>query len=281
MQRVTTPDGNQVAVHDLGGTGPTLLLAHATGFHAHVWEPVAALLAPRFHCVAFDERGHGDSEPAPNGDYDWHGFATDALAVIDGLGLAATGPILAAGHSCGGALLLLAEQRRPGTFRALWTYEPVMIPAEGLSTLPVPGENPLAAGARKRRPTFASKEAAFDNYAGKPPFSILDPAALRAYVEHGLAPQPDGTVRLKCEPEDEARTYEMGMRHGAFEELPKVACPVTVVCGEVTDAFPEPIIKMVADRLPEGRTEVLAGLGHFGPLQDPAAVAASIEAALG
>jgi pimeloyl-ACP methyl ester carboxylesterase len=156
-----------------------------------------------------------------------------------------------------------------------------MIPGEGLSTLPVQGENPLAAGARKRRATFASKDAAFDNYAGKPPFNLLDPAALRAYVEHGFAAQPDGSVRLKCEPEHEARTYDMGMRHDAYDNLPTVECPVTVVCGEVTDAFPESVITMVADRLPKGRTEVMPGLGHFGPLQDPAAVAASIEAALG
>jgi pimeloyl-ACP methyl ester carboxylesterase len=281
MQRVTTPDGNRVAVHDLGGAGPTLLLAHATGFHGHVWEPVAIHLSNRFHCIAFDERGHGDSDPAPGGDYDWNGFATDALAVIDGLDLAADGPLLAAGHSCGGALLLLAEQRRPGTFAALWTYEPVMVPFDGLPTLEEQGKNPLAAGARKRRATFASTQAAFDNYAGKPPFSVLDPAALRAYVEHGFARQPDGTVRLKCEPESEARTYEMGMHHEAFGGLPKVECPVTVVCGEVTDAFPEPVIRVIAERLPAGRADVLTGLGHFGPLQDPAAIAASIEAALG
>ena len=278
MQYVTTPDGNRVAVHELGGSGPILLLAHATGFHGHAWEPVARRLADHFHCIAFDERGHGDSDDAPGGNYDWHGFATDALAVIDALDL--EDGLVAAGHSCGGALLLLAEQRRPGTFTRLWTYEPVMIPAEGLPTLPVPGENPLAAGARRRRPVFESEEAAFANYAGKPPFNLLDPEALRAYVEHGFAEQPDGTVRLKCEPEHEARTYEMGMRHDAFDGLPKVECPVTVVCGAETDAFPEPVIRLVADRLPAGRTEVLPGLGHFGPLQDPGAVAASIEAAL-
>lgn len=278
MQFVTTPDGNRVAVHDLGGSGPPLLLAHATGFHGMVWAPVAARLAEHFRCISFDERGHGDSDPAPGGDYDWNGFATDALAVVDALGL---GPeLVAAGHSCGGALLLLAEERRPGTFTRMWTFEPVMIPAEGLPTLPVQGENPLAAGARRRRAGFDSKQAAFDNYAGKPPFDILDPDALCAYVDHGFVEEPDGTVRLKCEPEHEARTYEMGMRHDAYDGLPKVACPVTVVCGADTDAFPEPIIRMVAERLPSGRADVLPGLGHFGPLQDPAAVAASIEAAL-
>jgi pimeloyl-ACP methyl ester carboxylesterase len=279
VQRITTPEGNQVAVHDLGGEGPPLLMAHATGFHGHVWGPVASLLARRFHCIAFDERGHGDSDPAPDGNYDWNGFATDALAVIDALHLGDDSPLRAVGHSCGGALLVLAEERRPGTFAQLWLYEPVMMPLDALPALPG-GENPLAAGARRRRPTFASRDAAYDNYAGKPPFNVLDPAALHAYVEYGFAPQPDGSVRLKCEPENEARTYDMGMHHDAFEHLPEVKVPVTVVCGEVTDAFPEPVIRMVAERLPDGKAEVLPGLGHFGPLQDPAAIAASIVAAL-
>jgi pimeloyl-ACP methyl ester carboxylesterase len=280
MARVRTPDGNEVAVHDLGGDGPPLLLAHATGFHGRVWDPVAERLGHRFHCFAFDERGHGDSDPAPGDNYDWNGFATDALAVIDGLDLGGQ-PLRAAGHSCGGALLLLAEQRRPGTFDRLWCFEPVMMPVEGLPNLPAGSDNPLAAGARKRRPVFASKQAAFDNYASKPPFDILDPAALRAYVDHGFVDQPDGSVRLKCDPENEARTYEMGMTHDAFGRLTEVKAPVTVVCGELTDAFPEPFIRLIAERLPDGTAEVMPGLGHFGPLQDPAAIAASILRALG
>jgi pimeloyl-ACP methyl ester carboxylesterase len=273
---VKSPDGNAVAVHDLGGDGPPLLLAHATGFHGHVWEPVAARLADRFHCYAFDERGHGDSDPAPDQDYDWQGFATDALAVIDELRLPI--PILAAGHSCGGALMLLAEQRRPGTVDRLWCYEPSMLPSEvPLTTV---GENPLAAVARRRRADFPSKQAAFENFAGKPPFNRLDVDALWAYVDHGFADQPDGSVTLKCRREAEARTYEMTLAHDAFARLPEVKCPVTVACGEHTDAFPEPIIRAIADRLPDGTPEVMPGLSHFGPLEDPEAVAASIAKTL-
>ena len=37
----------------------------------------------------------------------------------------------------------------------------------------------------------------------------------------------------------------------------------------------------VADALPHGVLEEHPELGHFGPLQDPAAMAASISAALG
>jgi pimeloyl-ACP methyl ester carboxylesterase len=274
---VRTPDGNTIAVHDLGGDGPPLLLAHATGFHGHVWDPVAAQLGDRFHCWSFDERGHGDSEPAPGGNYDWQGFATDALAAIDALAIQQ--PLVAAGHSCGGALLLLAEQRRPGTFSRLWCYEPVMVPSE--VPLTEPYDNPLATGARKRRADFPSKQAAFDNFAGKPPFNRLHPDALWAYVDHGFVDQPDGTVTLKCRPEQEARTYEMSFGHQAFRDLPAVGATVTVACGAATDAFPEPIIRTVADRIPHGSAEVMPGLSHFGPLEDPTAIAASIARALG
>ena len=81
-----TPDGVRVAYTDLGGgvpSGPSILFAHATGFHGHVWRPVARRLADDFRGVIFDERGHGDTAPAEDGQ-SWHGFAVDALAVVAG-----------------------------------------------------------------------------------------------------------------------------------------------------------------------------------------------------
>jgi pimeloyl-ACP methyl ester carboxylesterase len=59
---VTSSDGLHVAVHDLGGDGPPLLLSHATGFNGPVFAPLAHALAGRFHCWAMDHRGHGSSE---------------------------------------------------------------------------------------------------------------------------------------------------------------------------------------------------------------------------
>lgn len=276
MPAVRTPDGNDVAAYDFGGRGPALVLAHATGFHARVWLPAVERLTDAFHCYGFDARGHGDSEPAPLGDYRWSGFATDVLAVIEHFGLDRP---LAAGHSSGGALLVLAEERRPGTFAGLWCYEPIILPSDDV--LPPSAENPLSGGARKRQDRFESFDAAFDNYRSKPPFDRLDHQALRAYVDHGLEDDGDGGLRLKCRPEDEARMYEMMPEHGAFRGMADVRCPVALNCGSETDAFGEPVIKLLAARLPEATVEVHPGLGHFGPMEDPAAVAASIRRAFG
>jgi pimeloyl-ACP methyl ester carboxylesterase len=265
-------DGLQIAAWDLGGEGTPVLFAHATGFHGKVWEPLAAHLDV-FHGYSFDERGHGDS-PAPEGfEFEWTGFADDALATLDGFGLERPYGV---GHSAGGAALLMAEAARPGTFRALYVWEPVVMPFDGT---PSPQDNPLTEGALRRREVFPSRDEAYANFASKPPFSALDPDALRAYVDHGFADTGDGSVRLKCRPADEAQMYRMGSAHHAFSRFPDVRCPVVVACGGTSTAFGPALIELQAARLSHARTEVLPSLGHFGPLEDPPAVAASIRKA--
>ena len=275
MPIIRTPAGAEIAWHDLGGSGEPVLLSHATGFHAHVWLPVAQhLAAAGFHCYGFDERGHGDSPTPADGDFSWNHMAGDLLGVIDAIGLDQP---FGVGHSAGGALLLLAEEADPGRFRSLYVYEPVVFPIE-----PPPGpnpENPLAVGALRRRETFPSRDAAYENYASKPPFSGLAPAALRAYVDYGFDDLPDGTVRLKCRGADESMVYTMAGAHDAYVHLDRVRCPVTVACGELTDALGAETVTLLAHRLGHGRTEVIPDAGHFAPLEQPDETAARIVAA--
>lgn len=260
-------------MHDLGGDGPLLLLTHATGFHARVWAPVAARL-PDFHCVAPDLRGHGDALVPDDLTYEWEGFADDVLAVLDALDAK---DVLAAGHSKGAAALLLAEQRRPGTFRALYCYEPIVFPP--LDPTGAVLDNPLAEGALRRRATFESFAVAYDNYAGKPPFNSLHPEALRNYVDYGFTEQADGSVDLKCRPQVESQVYRMGSRHGGFDRLSDVACPVTVATGAELPFGPSSFAQPIVDALPHGRLERHPDLGHFGPLEDPATIAECIRRA--
>lgn len=267
--------GIGLAVQDWGGGGPPALLAHPTGFHGVAWAPVARrLVAAGRHVVTFDFRGHGDSDPDPSGAYDWHGFADDVLAVCAALGLAGDPALLPAGHSKGAAALLLAEARQPGTFARLWCYEPIIFPSD--DPLPPSPDFSLAAGARRRRAVWASREEAIASYGSRPPLDVFRPEALEAYVGYGMRDRPGGTVELKCRPEDEAAVYSMGPAHGAWSRLGEIACPVQVVCGEHTDAIPPDLAAMIAGRLPAGTLEVMPGLGHFGPMEDPDAVTESM-----
>lgn len=239
-----------------------------------VWAPVAAELAPVAQVWALDFRGHGDSSSPDDGDFAWTGMADDVLAVIDDLGV---DRLAAAGHSMGGAALVMAELRRPGTFSALWLFEPIIVPGgEG----PPRRQNPLAAGARRRRPSFPSRDAAYDNFATKPPLDTLAPAALRAYVDHGLRETGDGTtVELKCTPDVEARVFESSWTR-TFQHLGEVACPVTVaVSGD--GGLPARMAPAISAALPHGTLERHPRLTHFGPMEDPPAIAAAILEALG
>jgi pimeloyl-ACP methyl ester carboxylesterase len=267
-------NGVRLVVHDWGGAGAPALLAHATGFHGRVWEPVAGrLVASGRHVWSFDFRGHGDSD-APDTDYSWHGFADDVLAVARHLELAGDPALLSCGHSKGGAALILGEQKRPGTFARIWAFEPIIFASE--TPLPPQDDFFLARAARKRRNEWPSVEAAVEAYSSKPPLNILTPESMRAYVEYGLRDRGDGVLELKCAPEVEARTYSMGPNHGAYARLGEVAAEVLVVVGETSTSIDAALGAGIAQRLPHGRLEVLPGVGHFGPQQDPDACVASM-----
>lgn len=273
---VPSSDGVQLAVHDLGGAGPTLLISHATGFHGRCYLPVAAELAEQFHSVAFDYRGHGDT-PQPERPIDWVRYGDDAVAIATALVELSGEPIVAFGHSMGGACLLMAAHRNPALFARLVVFEPIVFPAEGVR--PGGEGSPLVEGARRRRATFASYDAAIANYAAKPPLMAFTPEALDAYVRYGFREGEDGQVHLKCLPEIEAGTFEIGGKHGTWDVLGEIETPVVVAAGRAEESQPPSMIAPeVAARLPHGRFVSLEALDHFAPMTSPAIVADLIAA---
>lgn len=268
--RVPSTSGVTLAVHDLGGTGPPFLIAHATGMCGRAYEPLGAVLAPSFHVYAIDFRGHGDSSSPDDGDFAWAGMGEDVLAAVDAIGI---DHIDVFGHSLGGASLLMAESVRPGLLRTAYLYEPIVMTEAYLSDR----TNVMSDAARRRRAIFPSKQDALWRYAGRPPLSTLRADSLAAYVEHGFENLPDGTVRLKCDPESEARTFECETKM-TLDRVGGIAVPTVVGVGgdePTSEMFGEPLV----DAMVDCRLIRYGHLGHFGPLQDPATVGADVVAA--
>lgn len=264
---MSSSDGVTAVMHDLGGSGEPLVIAHATGFCGGAYTPLAAALRHHFHVWAIDFRSHGDATPTDA--LHWHRIADDLEAGIDAIG---GGPVPVVGHSMGGACALLVAVRRPGAVRWAYVYEPIVFPPDHT------GSSTLSESARRRRATFPSQADALHRYASRPPLDVLRADSLHAYVEHGFHRQPDGSVRLKCAPDHEAAVYASSGTI-TYDHLRRVDIPVTVAVGAVGEGFsPAALADAQVAALPHGRIERHATLGHFGPLQDPSGVAASILA---
>lgn len=267
---VDSSDGVRLTLHRICGSGPPLLICHATGFHGLAYAPLASPLGQHFSVWAVDFRGHGRSTAPESGDFAWQGMADDVLACIDAIG---TRSVVAVGHSMGGSAILLAELARPGSIDAAYMFEPIVFPSDLVAAR---AENALSGLARKRRRAFPSKQAAFERYASRPPLNKLRVDALAAYVEHGFVETDEGEVRLACEPEHEARTFDAADEI-TFDRLKPLALRLAVAAGATEeDPGPADFAATIAATVPGAVLRLHPELGHFGPLEAPDKIAAEI-----
>ncbi len=289
--RVASSDQVSVAIHEFGGVGRPLLLSHATGFHGYCYLPIADELSDHFTSFALDYRGHGDTARPADWQVDWHRYGDDALAAARAV--APDGGLVGFGHSMGGAGLLMAAHRDPGLFDVIVAFEPIVFPPREIDPHHPTQDHPtqdnptqghdtenngttLSKGARKRRASFDSFADAIANYSSKPPMMAFDPDVLRLYVAHGFRPAPEG-VRLKCDPEHEARTFDTGGTHGTWAILPEIATEVMVMAGHVDEFGPAAIAREMAGQLPNATYIEHAEWNHFTPFVDPAAMATLVR----
>lgn len=274
--RVASSDHVSVAVHEFGGSGRPLLISHATGFHGYCYLPIADALSDHFTAFALDYRGHGDTARPEDWRVDWNRYGDDALAAARAV--APDGGLVAFGHSMGGAGLLMAAHREPGLFDVIVAFEPIVFPARNITPSDGAENNGtlLSRGARKRRASFESFDDAIANYSSKPPMMMFDPDVVRLYVAHGFRSAPEG-VRLKCDPEHEARTFDTGGTHTTWNDLPEISTKVVVVAGRVEEFGPASIARGIAEQLSNADYVHDDEWNHFTPLIDPAAMATVIR----
>ena len=67
--------------------GAAVVALHGITGHARTWDEEGRLLASHRRVLALDQRGHGDSDPAPDGDYSDEALLGDLVAFADALGL--------------------------------------------------------------------------------------------------------------------------------------------------------------------------------------------------
>jgi pimeloyl-ACP methyl ester carboxylesterase len=152
-----------------------------------------------------DMLGHDPRYPVRD---NWHTLVDELIAQLEAHGQ----PAILVGHSLGGAVGMLAAHRRPDLARCVVMLDsPVVagwragvwrvVKALGLRERLSPG-----AIARRRRNVWPSRADAFAHFIAKPIFRAWAPGALDDYLDHGLAPHPDG-VQLRFDRDVEAAIY--------------------------------------------------------------------------
>jgi pimeloyl-ACP methyl ester carboxylesterase len=96
---------------DAAADRPTILMLHGGGQNRFSWKNTGQVLADEgFHVVALDSRGHGDSDRAPDADYDVETLTADVMQVL----AAIRRPVMLIGASMGGLTgILAADQAGP------------------------------------------------------------------------------------------------------------------------------------------------------------------------
>ena len=238
---------------DARETLPPVLLLHATGFLARLWQPIAEALASEYTVYAFDSRGHGDSDKPP-ADYHWQRFVEDLAGFMDALSLRDI-PIV--GHSAGGTAAAYLAGTRAGYASRLVLIEPIIRPPVYDSEQD--GRASMAAAARKRRMVWDRREEMVAAYRKRPTFERWRDDMLRLYAEFGTFQREDGRIAMKCPGEIEAQIFEQSASLNTWDVLSNVTCPALVMRGALTDQFLATICAAAAQRIPNGRLHVIEG----------------------
>jgi pimeloyl-ACP methyl ester carboxylesterase len=253
--------------------GQPVVFLHAGGFSRGVWRPVARQLADVAPGIALDLRGHGNSgKPEPP--YSWSLFAADVTAYVEQL---PPRQVLLCGHSMGGATAVEVAARMPERVAAVVLVEPVLRPPpEGAQ--PAQGaEDGILATTLRRSHTWPSKALAEQHLATRSPYRYWDREVLAGFFATGLTRTEDGGCTLSCPPEIEASMYAEAGESRAWSRLPHVSCPVWVLRASGDQGMASTASPLIAQVARDGVDRLVAGSGHFVPMEQPGLIAAFVR----
>jgi 3-oxoadipate enol-lactonase len=234
---------------------PLLVLGPSLGTSTILWQNATPLLAERCRVTAWDLPGHGASAPAsePFGVADLADAV--ALAVRD---LGETS-VLYAGVSLGGATGLELALRHPDLVRA------AVIVASGAQL----GEP----SAWHDRATLVREQSTS---------ALIVPSATRWFAPGSIEREPELSGRLlhalrDADAESYARCCEALADYDVRGRLGEIRMPLLALWGEHDAVAPQAKADEIAAGVANGRSEMLAGVAHLPPAEDPAATAAAVR----
>jgi pimeloyl-ACP methyl ester carboxylesterase len=271
--------GVRIAVHEWGSAqSPPVALLHGGFDFARTFDVFAPLLADAgWRVVAWDQRGHGDSDYAAL--YSWDTDVRDAATVLAALG---PDPLPVIGHSKGGSLLLQVASVLPHRVsrlvnldglpsRRTWPDVP-----DHMRTKLLAGDLASWLDIRRGAVDAIRKPGTVDELAARRGRMNprLDPEWLRYLVTVGARRYDDGW-RWKIDPTMRMGGFGPWRPEWSMRRLSGLGMPVLAMLGMEVEVMgwgtqPEDVER---DLPPGGRLVALDGAGHFVHIEQPQRVA--------
>jgi pimeloyl-ACP methyl ester carboxylesterase len=229
---------------------------------------------------ALDLPGHGQSPPAPDGDYSVRAQAATVARLIEQQG---RGPVHLIGNSLGGAVCTRLAASRPDLVRTLTLISPALpdlrprpVPAR-ITALRVPGLGPwLIRRAGKvparQRVAVTLHDVYFDPSAVHPDRLAEEVAEVERQDRLGYP----GDVLLQSA-KGVITEYLRRGPHTLWREAARVSCPVLAIYGSHDRLVDPRMAARAARTFPQARVVILPRTGHVAMMERPAAVASEMR----
>ena len=252
--RTITANGINLHYLDWGTEGnPPLVMLHGLRGHANVWADVAESLCGDYHVIAVDQRGRGDTDHAPGGDYSTEAFVADLLGFVDAIGL---DKFVLFGHSMGGRNSMAFAGAYPERLERLCVVDI--------------GPRVEAAGGNRITEELRSLPPGFDNF---------EDALAHVQTGNRFASEPvmrrrltgqtrrlsDGKIGWKFDPaiREQRINGTAAPATDLWPALENITCPTLVVRGTETDLLTQETADRMVDTLAQGSMVNIERAGHM------------------
>ena len=237
------------------GEGPALVFLHGLGATKEVWAPQLGYFSRKYHAVAWDLRGYGESD-------DFDGpirFATDIagdlLGLLNSLNIAQAHLV---GLSMGGFIAQCFYHRHPDRVRSLVLADsfesfPRLLPPERLAVFLKHRRDPLLQGIS---PSDMAEESARALLAND-----VDKEAKDAFV----------AILSSMRPAAYVKAMEALAREDRVAPAAEISVPTCVIVGEEGRLTPPDACRSLAEAIPGAEFHVIPHAGHMSSLEQPAA----------
>jgi pimeloyl-ACP methyl ester carboxylesterase len=258
-------DVNGLRIHYLewgSADKPPLIMLHGIGRIAHTFDHIAPHFATRYHVMAVDMRGHGDSSWDPKGAYLVEDYVKDIEGLAQQLRLR---NIVIWGNSTGGRVAQVFAGLHPDLVSAVISED-------------VGPERPreIADGMTARlkqedEKGWASEdELLAQQKAGSP---RTGEAILQAYVHFGSKKRPDGRVIWKRDPAIGNGFVPTEL----WRFVRQIKSPIIYVLGGRSTIVPTQTQEELRKTLPQAQIFTVPGVGHYPSEEKPSEFLAVVD----